>query len=55
MQGRRQAWLLRGLLGGMATTMGEAREGRHKACPYRTVGGLYCWLDTLLGKNTQGG
>jgi len=39
----------------MATTMGEAREGRHKAGPYRTVWGEYCWLDTLLGKRKHGG
>ena len=29
-------------------------QGRHKACPYRSVGGEYCWLDTLLGKNAHG-
>jgi len=34
--------------------LGE-KQGRHKACPYRTGWGEYCWLDTLLGKIEQGG
>ena len=28
----------------------KGAQGRHKACPYLSVWGEYCWLDTLPGK-----
>ena len=32
--GQAQGLPLQDHIGGIATTVGEAREGRHKACPY---------------------
>jgi len=49
---RRRAEAKYGFTGGQWI---KGEQGRHKACPCRSVWGEHCWLDTLLGKNEHGG
>ena len=52
--GQAQGLPLPDCLGGNYAPARGGVQGRHKACPYRTVWGEYCWPDTLLGKIKHG-
>ncbi len=42
-------------LGFTRRSVDKGAQGRHKACPYRSIGGEHCWLATFLGNNEHGG
>ncbi len=52
--GQAQGLPLQDRLGGNYAPACGGVQGRHKACPYRSVWGEYCWPDTLLGKIKHG-